>query len=52
MDDTCTELSRGQDWLFEMHKIGKAGGLTLQIVATQSAMKLVPGSPAGNEKLR
>ena len=47
-DGTCTELSRVQDWLFEIHKIGKAGGWTPQIMATQAAMKLVPGSPAGN----
>ena len=27
-DGTCTELSRVQDWLFEINKIGKAGGWT------------------------
>ena len=47
-DGTCTELSRVQDWLFEINKIGKAGGWTPEIMATQAAMKLVPGSPAGN----
>ena len=47
-DGTCTELSRVQDWLFEINKIGKAGGWTPEIMATQAAMKLVPGFPAGN----
>ena len=47
-DGTCTELSRVQDWLFEINKIGKAGGWTPEIMATQAAMKLVPGSPAAN----
>ena len=47
-DGACTELYRVQDWLFEINKIGKAGGWTPEIMATQAAMKLVPGSPAAN----
>ena len=47
-DGTSTELYRVQDWLFEIQKIGKAGGWSPETMATQAAMKLVPGSPAAN----
>ena len=47
-DGTSTELYRVQDWLFEIQKIGKAGNWSAETMATQAAMKLVPGSPAAN----
>ena len=47
-DGTSTELYRVQDWLFEIQKIGRAGNWSATTMATQAAMKLVPGSPAAN----
>ena len=47
-DGTSTELYRVQDWLFEIQKIGRAGNWSATTMATQAAMKLVPGSPASN----
>ena len=47
-DGTSTELYRVQDWLFEIQKIGRAGNWSASTMATQAAMKLVPGSPASN----
>ena len=47
-DGVSTELYRVQDWLFEIQKIGRAGSWSETTMATQAAMKLVPGSPASN----
>ena len=47
-DGVSTELYRVQDWLFEIQKIGRAGNWSEATMATQAAMKLVPGSPASN----
>ena len=47
-DGPCTELQKVQDWLSEIHRIGKAGGWSSETIATQAAMKLVPQSPAHN----
>ena len=47
-DGVSTELYRVQDWLFEIQKIGRAGNWSETTMATQAAMKLIPGSPAAN----
>ena len=43
-DGPCTELKKVEDWLSEIHRIGKAGGWSSETIATQAAMKLVPQS--------
>ena len=41
-------MQKVQDWLSEIHRIGKAGGCSSKTINAQAAMKLVPQSPAYN----